>query len=488
MSNSLRKNYILNLINTISGILFPLITFPYAARIILPEGIGQINFFSAILSYVSLFSCLGIPMYAIRETAKVREDKKALSQVTTEILLLHAGLTMIGYMVVFLIAYSVPKVSADIPLFLLLSISILFTAIGCEWFYQGVEDFKYITIRAVIIKFLCVILLFMLVHTKDDLMYYAAYSVFGSVGNNIFNFFRLRKYVSLSIIDFGTLHPLRHLKPALRIFVLNLIISIYIRLDTIMLGFLSSKASVGYYTGATGLTKMLLGLVSSLGTVMVPRLSNLLQNNQRVEFCRLSQKAIDFVVAFSLPLFFGLISTAPYLIRLFCGPSYEPAILTLQIVSPILLFIALSNVLGIQILFPQGKENIVIKSTLMGALVNFTLNCILIPRYANDGAAIATCIAEFIVTATMLIIGRKYIPIEYNIRRYSNYIIGSVFMFICLMFIRFMIDIPYAVQLIFSITVGVMIYFGFLYIRRDVMFMDVVVKEIRKRMYAKQQE
>lgn len=485
MSKSLKKNYLLNLTNTISTMLFPLITFPYAARILMADGIGQVNFFSSIISYISLFTCLGIPLYAIRETARVRDNQKELSKTVTEILLLHSGLTLLGYVAVFIIAYTVPKVMVDIPLFLLLSTSIIFTAIGCEWFYQGVEDFKYITIRAITIKTLCVILLFLLVKSKEDLLYYAVYSVIGSVGNNVFNFFRLRKYVKLKLIDFNELRPLRHLKPTLRIFVLNLVISIYVNLDTVMLGFLKDSAAVGYYTGATKLTKMLLGIVSSLSTVMIPRLSNLIQNGQYNEFKLLAQKAVDFVVMLSLPLFLGLLVTAPYLIRLFCGDSYEPSISTLQIVSPILLFIAMSNVLGIQILYPQGKEDIVVKCTIAGALVNFTLNMFLIPMFANDGAAIATCAAEFMVTFVMLIIGRKSLPIEYSVKRYANYLIGGGLMFIALFSIRTFVFLPSALLLLLHVLIGIIIYIGYLLIRKDNLMMNLVVNQIKTRLNAR---
>lgn len=484
MSKSLKKNYLLNLTNTISTMLFPLITFPYAARIIMADGIGLVNFFSSIISYISLFTCLGIPMYAIRETARVRDNQKELSKTTTEILLLHASLTILGYIAVFIIACTVPKVMVDIPLFLILSTSIFFTAIGCEWFYQGVEDFKYITIRAITIKTLCVILLFVLVKTKDDLMYYAIYTVVGSVGNNIFNFIRLRKYVKLKYLNFRELNPSRHLKPALHIFILNLVISIYVNLDTVMLGFLKDSAAVGYYTGATKLTKMLLGIVSSLGTVMVPRLSNLIQNGQMDDFKRLSQKAVDFVFALSLPLFLGLIVTASTLISLFCGPSYEPAISTLQIISPILLFIALSNVLGIQILYPQGKENIVIKCTIFGAITNFTLNLLLIPLLANDGAAIATCVAEFTVTFIMLIIGRRYLPVEYKIKRYMNYIIGALLMIPVIFLFRQVESIPEILSFFISILISIVVYFGYLYLRKDELFDNLLLSQIRK-LYAK---
>ncbi len=466
--------------------LFPLITFPYAARIIMADGIGQINFFSSIISYISLFTCLGIPMYAIRETAKVRDDQTTLSKTTTEILLLHISLTLVGYIAVFIIAFTVPKVMADIPLFLLLSTSIFFTAIGCEWFYQGVEDFKYITIRAITIRSLCVVLLFLLVKTKDDLHYYAIYSVIGSVGNNIFNFCRLRKHITLRLIICNELRPLRHLKPVLNIFVLNLIVSIYINLDKVMLGLLTTNTSVGYYVGATQMTGLLMRIVSSLSTVMIPRLSYLINNNQMKEFKRIAQFSIDFVIAICIPLSLGLYITAPNVINLLCGPSYAPAIQTLQILSPILIFIAISNVLGIQILYPQGKESIVIKCTVVGAVVNVTLNVCLIPFLENNGAAIASCIAEFMVTLVMIIISHKYIPINYSINRYSNYIIAGILMSATLLTIHSITTFSNLFSLIIYTILGVIIYFGYLYMRKDTLFMSLITSQKRQTILTKQ--
>ncbi|MCQ2327678.1 MAG: oligosaccharide flippase family protein, partial [Bacteroidales bacterium] len=189
MSKSVKVNYILNLINTGTQLLLPLITFPYASRILFAEGIGKVNFFTSIITYISLFTCIGIPMYAIREIARVRDDEKKMSQTATEILLLHAGLTMVGYIIVALLCLFVPRISAEVPLFLLLSLTILFTAIGCEWFYQGIEDFAYITIRGLIVKALGIIFLFCFVKTREDIIPYAFFTVFGVLGGNLFNFF-----------------------------------------------------------------------------------------------------------------------------------------------------------------------------------------------------------------------------------------------------------------------------------------------------------
>ena len=146
MAQSVKVNYILNLINTGSQMLFPLITFPYVCRVIGADGIGQVNFYNSIVSYISLFTCLGIPMYAIREIARDRNDVVKMNRTALEILLLHTFLTLVGYIVVAILCITVPQIQVNISLFLVLSLTIFFTAIGCEWFYQGIEDFKYITI------------------------------------------------------------------------------------------------------------------------------------------------------------------------------------------------------------------------------------------------------------------------------------------------------------------------------------------------------
>lgn len=474
MPKSLKTNYIFNLLNTVSGLLFPLITFPYASRILLADGIGQVNFFQSIIQYITLLTCLGIPMYAIREIAKVRDDVKERNKTAVEILLLHASLTFIGYVIVAILIATVTEIQVDIPLFLILSTTIFFTAIGCEWFYQGVEDFKYITIRGLIVKTFSVVLLFLLVKTKEDILWYAVYCVIGVLGGNIFNFIRLRKYISFKGLSLNRLHPLRHLLPALHIFVLNLVISIYVQLNSVMLGFMADTTSVGLFTAASKLSHMTLGIVGALGTAMLPRLSNLIATGQKEKFDQLSQKAMQFVIAITLPMTVGMILTAPYLIRLFCGDTYTPAILTLQIISPIILAIGISNILGIQILYPQGQENKVIWSTALGAIVNFLLNLWLIPRLAQDGASLATVIAEIVVTVSMIFIGRKFLPINWRNRNYLHYLIGTVCMGVgvwCWMnYSSIQSDV---FNLIISCGIGIIIYIIPLVIVKDSFYVEL---------------
>ena len=295
-----------------------------------------------------------------------------------------------------------------IPLFLILSVSIFFTAIGCEWFYQGIEDFRYVTIRSLCTRVLGVVLLFIFVKDKTDIYWYALYLVFGVLGGNIFNFLRLRRYKIFSNIKIKDLHPFHHLRPALHVFALNLIISIYIQLNTVMLGFLSTETAVGLFTASSKLSHVMLGIGGALGNVMIPRMSNLVGENNEKEFKQLSEVSMKFIVMVSLPICVGLTILAPSLIQMFCGETYYNAVLGLQILSPIVLAIGMSNVMGYQILYPLGKINIVMLTTGIGAFVNLLLNFILIPKYAQNGAAVATTIAEIAVTICMLCVGRNY--------------------------------------------------------------------------------
>lgn len=435
MAQSIKSNYIFNLLNSVSQLLFPLITFPYASRIMMADGIGEVQFFSSIISYISLFTCLGIPMYAIREVAKVRSDVAKMSTTTIEILLLHAMLTILGYVTAAIICMTVSDVQTDIPLFLILSATIFFTAIGCEWFYQGIEDFKYVAIRGLVVKMISVALLFLFVKTKEDILWYGAYTVFGVLGGNIFNFLRLRKYVDRRIVNIHDLHPLRHLKPAIHIFVFNVITSIYLQLNTMLLGFLKDIAAVGYFTAATKLMYMTMSVSNSLGSVMMPRASNLIAENKMNEFKNVVQKSYDFIIAISIPLTIGLIFTSKSAILLLSGNSFYPSILASQIVAINIISVGISGVMGMQILYPMGKINIVILCTFLGAITNVIVNVLLIPHYGHNGTAIAFATTEFVVTASMYFIGEKYIPIRLLKRQHLNYLVSGAAMGIVLFII-----------------------------------------------------
>ena len=475
MAQSVKVNYILNLINTGTQMLFPLITFPYVCRVIEADGIGQINFFQSIISYISLFTCLGIPMYAIREIARDRSDVVQMNRTAMEILLLHSMLTLVGYAIVAILCLTVPQIQVNIPLFLILSLTIFFTAIGCEWFYQGIEDFKYITIRGLIIKTVSVVLLFIFVKSKTDLLYYGCYTVFGVLGGNIFNFFRLRKYIHRENIIFSELHIKRHVKPVLKVFSFSVVTSIYLQLNTVLLGFLKNALAVGYFAAATKVMQMLLTMSACLGSVMMPRASHLIAENKEDEFNRLIQKSYDFTLAIALPMTIGLIFCAPSLITALCGVKFEHSILPSQIIAPIILMVAISNVFGIQVLFPKGKINIVTLCCGIGAVADLILNLCLIPFFSYIGTSIAYLGAEVATTVSMYFIGRRYIPIIYFKKSHLTYALGCIVMAFVLYGLS-LLQLPTLTILLLQGCCGVLAYFIILCICKDEMLVQILSK------------
>lgn len=480
--SSLKANITLNFINTITGIIFPVITFPYAARVLLPEGIGVVNFFQSIITYIVLLTSLGIPMYAVREVAKYRDDVEKRNRVTIEITLLSLTLCIFGYVAVWILGEFVPQINSQLSLFYVLSLTIFFTALGINWFYQAIEDFEFITIRALIFRTLVVISLFMFVKTKDDLLVYAFVMVGSTVGNNFINFIHLRKYITLKQINWRKLTVWTHLKPALRIFVYNVITSIYLILNTVMLGFMEGDSAVGFYTAGNRLSHIVLSVVASLGIVMLPRCSNLVEMGRTEDFSAITHKSWRFVIALALPSTIGLMLLATPIIYVFCGKEFFAASSVLCWTAPVIIFIGLSNVLGIQILYPQGKENLVIWSTVGGAFFNFVLNCLLIPIYSYTGAAISTFIAELVVLTIQIILGRKYIPFPIFERIYLNYLLASLLMSVAVLFLLFSIT-NIGIMLSVAAVTGFIIYAVTLWVMKDSLLqetMNYICKLLRR--------
>lgn len=478
MSQSVKTNYILNLINVGTQMLFPLLTFPYVCRILLPAEIGQVNFYNSIIGYISLFTCLGIPMYAVREVARERDDIVQMNRTTIEVLLLHTLLTLIGYVAVVILCLTVPQIKENIPLFLILSITLIFTVIGCDWFYNGIEDFKYITIRGIVVKSISVILLFLLVKTKEDLLWYGVYCVVGSIGGNIFNFIRLRKYIHKENIIFTQLHIFRHLKPAIKVFSFNVVISVYLQLNPVLLGFMKDTIAVAYFTAATKLMMMVTKISSSLGTVLMPRASHLISEGKKEEFNKLIQKSYDFTLALTIPLVIGLICMAPYIVRVFCGSQYEDAIITSQIIAPITLVVGLSNIMGMQVLYPIGKLNTVVRCTIYGAITNVVLNLALIPFLSYNGTAIAYLGAEIATTLSMYIIANRDMPIKFFKRANITYVIGGVLMIVAILAVATLVHTNNFVMLILEAIAGFGIYSLYLIYKKD-QFTNLVITKIK---------
>lgn len=392
---SIKKNFIMNALLTMSSFIFPLITFPYVSRVLLPVGTGKVSFATSLISYFNMFAQLGIPTYGIRACAKVRDDREELTRTAHELLMINLVMNVISYIAFFICLTAVPRLRDARTLYIITSLTIFLTSVGMEWLYKGLEQYTYITVRSIVFKFVALIAMFLLIHRQEDYVIYGGITIFAASASNIFNLVNAHKYIDMHPI--GNYHPQRHLKAVAVFFAMACATTIYTHLDTVMLGFMATDEDVGYYNAAVRIKTILVSIVTSLGTVLLPRASYYIEHKEYDEFKRISSKALNFVIILALPLMLYFTLFAKEGILLLSGNAYEKAVLPMQIIMPTLLFIGLSNITGIQILVPMGKENVVLYSEIAGAIVDLVINALLIPRYTSAGAALGTLIAELIV-------------------------------------------------------------------------------------------
>lgn len=378
-----------------SSFIFPLITFPYVSRILLPEGTGKVSFATSLISYFSMFAQLGIPTYGIRVCAKVRDDREQLTRTAHELLMINLIMTAVSYAVLAFALIFVPRLREDRILYVIVSLTIIFTSIGMEWLYKALEQYAYITVRSIIFKLIALIAVFFLIHKQSDYVIYGGITIFAASASNIFNLINAHRYIGLKPV--GGYNLRRHLKPVGVFFAMACATTVYTHLDTVMLGFMTTDTDVGYYNAAVKIKTILVSIVTSLGTVMLPRASYYVQHGLMDEFKRITRKAISFVVLLASPLMLYFIFFAGEGIYFLSGSAYAGSIVPMQIIMPTLLLIGISNILGIQILVPMGKEKVVLYSEIVGAVIDIVINAALIPKYASAGAAIGTLAAELAV-------------------------------------------------------------------------------------------
>lgn len=420
---SIKLNFIMNAILTMSQFIFPLITFPYVSRILLPVGTGKVSFATSIVSYFTLFAQLGIPTYGIRACAKIRDNREKLSKVVQELFIINLVMSAIAYIAFFRAIYYIPRFRQDKELFLIIGSTIFFNAIGMEWLYKALEQYSYITVRSIIFKFIAVIAMFLMVHKQSDYVIYGGISILASSASNIFNFFHVHRYIDIKPL--GHYNFKKHLKKIVIFFAMSCATIIYTHLDTVMLGFIRTDADVGYYNAAVKIKTILVSIVTSLGVVLLPRVSYYVEHNMMDKFYIITEKAINFVFLIATPMMVYFMLFAKEGVFLLSGDAYAGAIIPMQVIMPTLLFIGLTNIMGIQILVPLGKEKVVLYSEIAGMIVDIVLNAILIPEMASTGAAIGTLAAEGTVFAVQYIVLRSIINVAYRKVHYIT-VLGAI--------------------------------------------------------------
>ena len=409
--SKIKKNLFYNILLSISQVIFPLITFSYAARVINPDGIGLVAFVESICRYAMLIAALGVPIYGIKEVGKYKDDKVKLSELCSELIFIHFITTIFIILVYTLMIFTLDKFHQDLSFYILGIFMILSNVFVIEWYFQGIGDFKYITGRTVIIRTLTTISVFFLVTNSQDSIYFFLLSVVANILNGFINFWYAKKSISFNFnIKLSSLK--KHYKPLLYIFSTTLSISVYILLDTVMLGFLSDEKAVGFYSIALRIGRVPILFVGALGVVLIPQLAYIYGKNNLQEFSRLISKSINFVITFSFPVIFLILGISEELIVTLAGDEFIEATTTLQIVSVVVFFIGVSNIFGLQILTPMGKHKYLTYSVLAGTFISIFLNYILIPILHENGAAISYVLTELVVAVTTFYFASKFIDMK----------------------------------------------------------------------------
>lgn len=479
MDNRVVKNFIYNIAYKILVIISPLVTTPYISRVLHSDGVGIYSYSYSIAYAFSLFAALGFSTYGQREIAYVQDNKYKRSIIFWEIILLRLYITI---PVITLYLYVSFLYKTNTLYLICQSFIVVAVLFDIAWFYQGIEDFKTVVLRNLIVKFSTVVFIFIFVKTEQDVWLYILINSLSILLSNLFYIFSLRK--NILKININKLQPLRHFKGAIQFFIPLIAVEIYSHLDKIMIGALTNNIiENGYYEQARKIIQLLVSVVISINTVLLPRISNLFKNNKHEQIVDYYQKSVEIMMIIMCPICLGLICVADNFTIVFFGSGYDKVAVLLKISSLIIPFMCIGNFVGMQYLTPTGQQNRMTFAYVIAAISNIILNFILIPQLLSIGALLASIIAELIscfIQVLLLYKSRYWLNITIIIK---NKLIASVIMAISLMIFNNLFQLKPIVIVSFDIILGALVYTSILLLIRDrasLEFVKFLVNRSRK--------
>ena len=466
---SLMKNSIYNVLYRILSILFSLVSSAYVARILMAESIGKVSAAQNLVSYFTIFATMGIPTYGVQLIGKLQFKDDEKNKNFTELFIINFVLTLFCSIIYFVVIGSLDYFQSRRLLYIIAGVNILANFINVDWFYQGLQEYKYIAVRSLIIKFVSLIVLVTAVKDANDYIIYAGICSFSTVGNYILNLVKLPKLVKFS---FKNLEFKKHIKHIALLFAATIAAEVYVLADTTMLEHMCGSTIVGYYTISSRIISIARSIVIAISAVFLPQLSLLHNNGEEKKFIELSNKGLHILACLSIPASIGLILVAKEMILVMFGDGFYNSILVTQILAFSITTVAFSNFLGLQILVAIGKEHVTTISTVCGAIINIILNLLLIRQFAHVGAAIASAITELMVTLIQIIFVRKYIKLNINIFK----IFISAFIMTIVLILANLIPAHIFIKLILKVLVGAIIYMGFLLLLKDEFALTIINK------------
>lgn len=451
---SVKKNFIYNLSYQILIMILPLITTPYISRVIGAEGIGIQSYTYSIANYFVLFAMLGINNHGNRSIAMVKNNQEKLNKTFTSIYLIQAVMSII--MIVFYIIYIIFFVKSYKIIFVIQLSYIIGALFDINWFFFGMEQFKITVTRNTIIKLMSVMSIFIFVKSENDLYLYSLILALGTLISQLILWNFISKYVKFTKVKFDDVKE--HVIPMLVLFIPAISVSIYKIMDKIMLGSMSTVTEVGFFTNSERIISIPLGIITALGTVMLPKMSNLLSNGKNKKAQKYIKLSLKFSMFISIGSMFGLIGVSGNIVPAFLGKGFDRCVDVVSLLSVTLLFMAWANVIRTQILIPKKKDKVYIVSTLLGAIVNVIINTLLIKDFGAIGATVGTIFAEATVSIYQTLMIRKELNIKGYLKDIIIFMIAGIFMFLTIKYLGYILGSSLLVGVI-QIFIGAIVYF-----------------------------
>ncbi|HFI0049451.1 TPA: flippase [Streptococcus suis] len=464
---SVEKNYIYNLAYQMIAVVVPILITPYVSRVLKADGIGIFSYTTAIAGYFALIGNLGIATYGQLQVAKYRRDKEQVSKIFFELIILRSILLfiIIATYIFFIQIQSRPNYSS---MYYVLIVQLVSSLLDISWLLQGMEEFKKIVIRNIIIKVLSVVMIFLFVRRTKDLLLYSLIMN----GSTLLGNFSIWVYIPRFVhkVKISSLSPFRHLSSCISFFIPTIATTIYLTLDKTMIGWFTKDAfENGYYEQAQKIEQMIVTVVTSLSVVTMPRMAYLYKNNQIQQLKKQLKQSIQFILLVATPMCLGLIAISNDFIPLFLGNGFNESINILKVFSLLIIIVGLNNAVGKQVLMPVGRQRAYNVSVIGGAVINVLFNLLFIPKMFSLGSAVASVIAEAAILISFIYYSRDFIDFVWIIKAMRNYLLSSIVMLCGIKAIGYFTD-PSWLTLGVQIFIGIVIYFVILVFLRDSFF------------------
>lgn len=417
-------NYMYQFIYQLINIIFPILTLPYISKILGAENLGIYTYSFSIVTYLVLVSDLGIKNYGSRKVAYCRENDYELKKVFWELFLQKLCISIIIYLFSFIYFFYTNKNE----IFLIQIFYIIISFLDISWLYQGLEEFKKIMLRNLILKLFLLMLIFLFIKGKADLLKYTKLMIIANLFGNLILWIKLP--ISKINLNIKKLNPFNHLKNSFIMFLPQIAITIYATLDRIMIGSICDKKYVTYYDISNKMIIVSMLLITTAGNIFLPKISNLYINNKYEEIKKIIRKIMNIFILIMFPLIFGILSVADDFIKLLFDKTYIEVAFLMKVMSITIIFWTLNNITGSHILIPMGKENKITVSVFLGCFINLVLNYILIKKYNALGAVIATIITEGVVTIIQIYFSKDYFQIKW--KTVFKSLVSAIVMFLIL--------------------------------------------------------